>query len=173
MWATGNSSNDAFQALLDAGADVNATSRNGATALMLASSHLDRAKVNMLLRRGATANARDKSGRTALMYAASSARPPVGCGNSNWLLRLAIAGPLAKDLIDARAPVNEKNDRGETALMLAAGSGSAEIVATLLENGADVNALNLNGETAIQYASASPKYHRKDVMKLLKDARHR
>jgi len=60
--------------LLDAGADPNATDREGATALMKASGYGIKETVKILIEHHADVNLRDASGRTALMHAAAGRR---------------------------------------------------------------------------------------------------
>src|SRR5262249_8574502 len=66
------------EALLAAGADVNATTSNGATSLMLASQAGKADAVQALLARGANVDAKEKvKGETALMIAAAYGRADV------------------------------------------------------------------------------------------------
>jgi hypothetical protein len=67
-----NGDHAALDALLRAGADVNARTSGGATALMRAVT--DPAKVRLLIEHGAEVNAAAESGRTPLMLAAMSDR---------------------------------------------------------------------------------------------------
>ena len=64
-------------ALLAAGADVNASNEDGRTALMLAAAAGRAAAVKSLLRGGANVSAQDKDGKTALMLATKFARTEV------------------------------------------------------------------------------------------------
>ncbi|MDO9632628.1 MAG: ankyrin repeat domain-containing protein, partial [Humidesulfovibrio sp.] len=58
-------------------------------------------------------------------------------------------------LIDKGAKLDQSNDKGETALMLAAGAGNEKLVKLLIEKGADVNKKNGAGETVMSYAKRS------------------
>jgi len=58
-------------------------------------------------------------------------------------------------LIDKGAKLDQTNDKGETALMLAAGAGNEKLVKLLIEKGADVNKKNGAGETVMSYAKRS------------------
>jgi ankyrin repeat protein len=64
--------------LLDSGADVNARSEDGRTALMLASSDAHLGAVKLLVEQGADVNAKSKDGQTALMRATSRGNEQVG-----------------------------------------------------------------------------------------------
>jgi len=63
-----------------------------------------------------------------------------------------------KELIEAGADVNTRDDEGRTALMIAADEGRTEVVELLIEAGANVNAKDKNGDTALMYAANSPGY---------------
>jgi ankyrin repeat protein len=105
--------------LLRQGANVNARTEDGTTALMHATAVGD-IELLRLLAHGADVNARNKAGATALMWA---------------------SGDLDKvrALVDRGADVNARADSGRTALMIAAGSpGAADVVKFLIEKGADV-----------------------------------
>jgi uncharacterized protein len=60
---------EAVRALLDGGADVNATTSDGTTALMHASLYRHYATIDLLLARGAEVNRKSLAGNTALNYA--------------------------------------------------------------------------------------------------------
>jgi len=65
-----------FNALLDAGADVNAADRQGRTPMMLVARYnLSPELTKELLRRGATVQAKDRKGNTALLWAAQYSTP--------------------------------------------------------------------------------------------------
>ncbi|MEU7567024.1 ankyrin repeat domain-containing protein [Streptomyces fradiae] len=51
--------------------------------------------------------------------------------------------------VDAGAPANLRNDRGDTLVMLAAYHGHASTVAALLARGADPDAVNDRGQTPL------------------------
>ncbi|NYI04275.1 ankyrin repeat domain-containing protein [Allostreptomyces psammosilenae] len=56
---------------------------------------------------------------------------------------------LVRRLLDAGAPPNLTNDRGDTLVMLAAYHGHAEAVRVLLEHGADPNRINDRGQSPL------------------------
>ena len=72
MYAALFASVSTMQLVLDSGADVNASNRNGSTALMWAVA--DPAKIRLLLERGAAVDARTKDGTTAFVAAAQHGR---------------------------------------------------------------------------------------------------
>jgi ankyrin repeat protein len=97
---------DIEQALL-AGANVNAQSPNGLTALMYnVLTAKDARIIKLLIRSGADVNAQDNQGTTALMYAAQRTFP----------LTTAEPDPLVRTLVDAGADINMTDNEGRTAL---------------------------------------------------------
>jgi ankyrin repeat protein len=59
----------------------------------------------------------------------------------------------AKQAIDQRADIGEPNEAGEPPLIIAALSGSKDVVVLLLEKGGDVNIRNKGGLTALHAAA--------------------
>jgi uncharacterized protein len=141
MWAVQDEQK--VRLLLDAGAPVDAQSKEGRTALMIAARQEGSAPVvRLLLSRGADATKKDALGGTALMMAAQA-------GDLEVLRMMADRGveidaqaeiPFAMPRF-GREPEGFKKlppeAKGVTALMLAAGAGSADCVRFLLERGAD------------------------------------
>lgn len=70
---------------------------------------------------------------------------------AHWLLDRARLGEAARlgAHVDAGAPVNMTDGKGNTLLMLAAYHGHAAAVQTLIDRGADVEAVNDRGETPL------------------------
>jgi len=131
-----NRDHAALQALLKKKADVNATQRDGATALHWAVYHDDAEAADLLLRAGAKPNLANRTGMTPLAMAALY-------GNPTLIDRLLKAGADAKAV----------GPNGETMLMYAARNGRPEAVKLLVEAGADVNAKErLRGTTALMWA---------------------
>ena len=116
-------------ALLAAGADVDAANNNGDTPLILASLNGHGHVVDALLRAGAKVSAVDQFGSCALFYASRQGH----CG-------------LVDALLAAGADVNHSR---VTALLIAARFGHASAVAKLLAAGADVAAVDDDGNTAL------------------------
>ncbi len=113
---------DMVRLLAQKGADVNAATRDGVTALMWAAG--DAEKVRVLLEKGAKVNARTSLGRTPLLIAATYA------GNSETV-RL---------LLEKGANISDQDALRETALTSAAKRGDARMVKILIDAGADLNA---------------------------------
>tara|TARA_B100000900_G_C20474912_1_gene672971 strand:- start:205 stop:1074 length:870 start_codon:yes stop_codon:yes gene_type:complete len=124
------------QALVAAGADVNARDKNGDTALLLASMNGHTETAQALVAAGADKNARNKHGDTGLILAS-------GKGHTE----------TARALIDAGANVNAVDKGGNTALILASRSGHLKAVQALVAAGADVNAATKSRNTALILAS--------------------
>ena len=59
---------------------------------------------------------------------------------------------LVKQLLDDGAPVDEKDERGNTALMVASYHGNTEVVKLLLKKGASGNEKDKYGKTALMMA---------------------
>ena len=156
MWAArgGRDSRRKVQSLLNAGADINATSSEGYNALMSAAmaEHLE--TVELLLQKGMKASYRNKGGETVLMVASRS-------GDSR----------VVKVLIDAGADVNATDGKGKTALMHAAeGVNTAEAIKVLLKANASPVAKDNEGHTALQIARASNYFGAAEVAKLLENS---
>lgn len=126
----------AVEALLAAGAAVDAPQPDGGTALHWAV-HLDDAPiVERLLLAGATVDATNEYGVTPLSIA---------CGNGS--------APLVERLLEAGADPNLARPTGETPLMRAASTGSVRAVETLVAHGADVNRADPEwGQTPLMWA---------------------
>lgn len=114
---------DGARRLLQAGADANALTERGISALSLAVANGNAAMVELLLRHGAKAGQSEPTGETLLMMAAQVGEPAV-----------------VKLLLDHGAEVNARDPQfGQTALMFAARAGHAPIALLLLARGADPN----------------------------------
>lgn len=124
--------NHVVSALLEAGADVDARSLSGRTALFFAVK-ADRLKaVRHLLEAGAEVESRDRDGWTPLMLASRDGRQKI-------VSRLLAAG----------ADPNAQSDAGWTALMWAAWHGHVAVAEELLAAGADPNRQSYAGGTAL------------------------
>ncbi|KAE8144480.1 ankyrin repeat-containing domain protein [Aspergillus avenaceus] len=165
--------------LLDHGASLENTDRDGRTALMTAAWKGHREVLKILIARGANANAKDKRNRNVLHNLAA---------DKNWkrdeevikiLLNTAceIDGELGKDELGRtplhwacatgkprftellltrphgpRVDVNAVEYRTKNALHIAIAHGRDDIVQLLLKHGADIDARSDGGWTAFHYA---------------------
>ncbi len=112
--------------------DIDAQSRNGDTALMIASWLSDTSTALTLIERGAEIN---RPGWTALHYAAAS-------GNVTIIARL----------LEESAYIDAESPNGTTPLMMAARGGRRDALLLLLEEGADPVLKNERGLTAADFA---------------------
>ena len=122
--------------LIEAGADVDAVTHTGVSALSLACENGNPAIVGLLLRAGATVNVAAVGGVTPLLHAAQS-------GHADVVRALLEHGAD----VEARA-----TGTGQTPLMWAASEGHVSSVALLLERGASVTAVSTGGFTALMFA---------------------
>lgn len=142
------SSTKVFEVLLNTkDIDLEAKSRNGDSALMIATFKGNRAAVDALIAKGAEVN---RPGWTALHYAAST-------GNDD----------IVKLLLDNAAYIDAESPNGTTPIMMAARSGHIYTVKLLLDEGADATLKNALGMTAIDLAE------RNDHRDIAEGLRHR
>lgn len=183
------------EALIKRGAHVNLKRYVGDTALMFAARTDSVETVNALLRAGADPNAQvisPHAGEITPLNSAINSRSPNRVEIAKLLIgaRAEInprgeffASPLAsavedlemvKLLIASGAEVNQKNFRGATALMIAAGAGTPSVVRYLLEKGADLNARDRDGNNALAYAEERREFfnpsRRDEMIQVLRKA---
>lgn len=162
--------------LLAKGADPNLPGRSGVTPLAAAAFQGNDRIVEQLLSRHADPNILDATGKAAMTYA-------VGRGFAEVVRRLLDAGVDANrrygngltalmwaaghedgvgfraaqnvidQLLNARGEIDAADERGRTALMIAAELGHAEVVAMLIGRGADRALRDRSGKTALDLAT--------------------
>ncbi|MGD0846512.1 ankyrin repeat domain-containing protein [Bradyrhizobium sp.] len=159
------------QRLIERGADVKLTGRSGISPIAAASYAGNDVIVEALLAHGADERAADETGKPPIIYAAAGARfdivkrllarnIDINARYSNDLTLLMWAsGPdekvpeaqavqIISYLLDAGAHIDDRDDRGRTALMIAAEGGHEEIVNLLVARGADASLKDKAGKRA-------------------------
>jgi ankyrin repeat protein len=159
------------QRLIERGADVNLTGRSGISPIAAAAYAGNDVIVDALLARGADERAPDETGKPPIVYAAAGARLDivkrllarnidVNARYANDLTLLMWAsGPdekvpeeqatnVVSNLLDAGAHIDDRDDRGRTALMIAAEGGHAGIASLLVARGADAALRDKGGKRA-------------------------
>jgi ankyrin repeat protein len=135
-WAAFKDDLDLARTLVQAGANVQATTRNGAlTPVVFAARNGNPAMIELFLKAGADANTADVNGTTVLMQAALAGNPEA-----------------VNVLLDRGANVNAREKKnGQTALMFAAWENRGAVIKTLAAHQADfgvtTNVVKLERET--------------------------
>jgi ankyrin repeat protein len=142
MFASCRAGRESVRELLARGADPNARSNRGMTALIWAAYRDDEEPVHDLLTHGADPNARGPGGMTALMQAADSG-----------------SARCVPELLARTINVNSRDNAGRTALMLAVSwtnvrdpASGVSIVRQLLLHGGDPSLRDKSGATALTLA---------------------
>ena len=139
---------DGVLQLLGIHSNVDATNKNGMTALMWAATKKDNLQIGkLLIDFGANVDVIDESGTTALMVA--------GCHGNIRMLKLLIA---------EGANLEATDNYGDTALIESAGGGRVAMVKLLIAAGANLYAVSRWGKTAFMVACGT------EIEKLLIDA---
>ena len=150
-WAAEKNDPELVRLLIQAGADANAASRYGYTPLFMAALNGNGAIVEALLKAGGNANAATSDGETPLMIAA----------------RTGIVSAVSVLLAHGANPNTVERQRGQTALMWAAGEGHAETIQALIRRGAHMGARSTQGWTSILFAARNGRH---DAVRVLLDA---
>jgi ankyrin repeat protein len=137
------------EALIAAGADVNAKDKSGETPLHMAAVRGHQEISSLLIAQGANVNAKDERGLTPLHAAAWS-------GHKDTVALLIANG----------SEINAKGEDGVTPLHVSALSGSHKTMAFIINNGADINARNKDGMTPLHAAALTGQ---KEAVELLID----
>jgi ankyrin repeat protein len=148
------------QRLIERGADVNLPGRGGVSPIAAAAYAGNDIIFDALLADGADARAPDDTGKPPIVYAAAGARSAImkrllahnidvnARYRNDLTLLMWASGPddlvpqpraiqIVTHLLDAGAHIDDRDDRGRTALMIAAEGGHSEIANLLLARGAD------------------------------------
>jgi ankyrin repeat protein len=159
------------QRLIERGADVKLAGRSGISPIAAAAYAGNEIIFEALLAHGADERAADDTGKPPIVYAAAGARSDivkrllarnidVNARYPNDLTLLMWAsGPdegvpeaqavaVAASLLDAGAHIDDRDNRGRTALMIAAEGGHADVAGLLLTRGADPSLRDKAGKRA-------------------------
>ncbi|MGA8900813.1 ankyrin repeat domain-containing protein [Bradyrhizobium sp.] len=170
--------NAVVQRLIDKGADTNLRGRSGTSPVAVAAFAGRNQVVRMLLAHGADGRAADDTGKPPIVYAAASGsldivrqllalNVDVNARYANDLTLLMWAsGPdqsvaeaqaleVVSYLVDAGAHIDDRDDRGRTALMTSAEGNHAEIAQLLLKRGADPSLRDKAGKRAADLTTLS------------------
>ena len=161
--------------LLEHGANVNSPGRSAVAPVAAAAFNGSERIVNLLLEKGADPNAADNTGKSAIVYATArgfakiaerllKAGVDVNARYGNGLTALMWAAGHANDVPDADglkttqlllaqgARLDDVDNRGRSALMMAAELGHTHIIKLLLAQGATSDLKDHEGKTAADLA---------------------
>jgi hypothetical protein len=162
MWAAASGNVEVVRHLLDGGAAVDRRANDGSTALMFASANGFLEIVRALVLKGADVTAA-RGGVTARELALERGHADVAMlldqaeGLGRRLLQAANEGHdmVVRQVLTLGAPVNIADERGATALMIAARNGDLGILQALLARGADASIRDSQGRTVFDWAEPS------------------
>jgi hypothetical protein len=162
MWAAAGGHTEVVRQLLDGGAAVDRRASDGATALMLASANGFIEAVRALLLKGADVTAA-RGGVKARQLAVEREHAEVAMlldqaeALGRRLLQAANEGHdmVVRQVLALGAPFNMPDERGATALMIAARNGDLGILQALLSRGADASVRDSQGRTVFEWAEPS------------------
>lgn len=132
-------------ALLQAGADVSALDREGFGAGLLAAESGNVELYSLLI----------SSGRASLMDCAEDGATALLCaaaGGSSEMVNWLLDGAQGEDIVPS---LEERDDRGANALLVAAENGHRSVLATLKGRGASLDIVDDQGDTALHYAASN------------------
>ncbi len=149
---------DMIELLILRGADVNAQSNDGKTALMWAADNAPDA-VEMLLNHRANVKLKMNDGMTAFLQAIF--------GNLSGKVSTTVCDLLLKKGANVNAELTSPSAMGWTALHFASVNGDVELVKYLIRKGANVNHKSAEGSSALYLAKQNGYQH---VVKILRKA---
>lgn len=165
---------ESVELLIEEGADISERDCRGETPLMLVARsqyYVQSAMIRVLLKHGARLQDVNNQKQTALVIAASHGQPEivpilieagadVNCKGANGetpLMRAASRhreerSEMIRTLLDRGAHVQDVNQQGMSALMMAATPGPTESIELLIAAGADINGKDGEGESPVMKA---------------------
>jgi len=163
MWASASGNAELARLLLESGAVVDRRANDGTTALMLASANGFTEIVRALILKGADVTAARGGVRARQLalergHADTSTLLEQAEVLGGRLLQAASEGndTMVRQVLALGAPVNVTDERGATALMIAARNGDLGMLQALLSRGADASARDSQGRTVFEWAEPSP-----------------
>lgn len=146
--------------LLENGANANAKNGSGHTPLHFATNP---EIVKMLIKNGADVNAKNDVGETPVKYTSDTeiikllkdAGAKLDIKSSLYPLVVSNNYILLKEMLDAGADINAKDENGQAPLFWTIHPKNLDMAKFLLENGADVNIKDDYGATPLMFASSS------------------
>jgi ankyrin repeat protein len=163
MWACVGGSTAVVRELIDNGAAVNGRASDGTTPLMLAATNGFLDITRALLLKGADVNAARGAVRARQLAAERGHAEVVALleqaeGLAARLLRAAVEGndTAVRQWLAAGAPIDATDERGATALLIAARNADLGMLQTLLARGADVGVRDATNQGIFAWAEASP-----------------
>ena len=168
MCAVSGESASVTKLLLDKGADLEAKSHNGGTALSINAGG-SRPVIRLLLERGADVEVRNNRGESPLIkasrfptadgvqlllqYGADVDGQDWGCGNTALMRAIEEdRSETVKVLVEHGANLELTNNKGHTAFLIACELGLLDIARLLLDKGVDVESQDPDGTSALSRA---------------------
>jgi ankyrin repeat protein len=163
MWAAASGNTDVVRQLLESGAAVDRRATDGSTALILGAANGFTEIVRALVLKGADVTA-SRGGVTARQLALDRGHAEAATlleqaeALGRRLLQAAAEGHdmVVRQALAMGAPVNVSDERGATALMIAARNGDLGMMQALLSRGADASVRDGEGRTVFEWAEPSP-----------------
>jgi len=160
--------------LISQGADVNAVSKEGDTALSIAARQGDVAVVDILLNAGAKTEISPEEDKSPLILSSANGFGEVvghlikyydASANSKRIIARSLAsaignghGAPAKLLLDTGAALELSPDRFPEMFFLSASKGDVDLLEIFLKRHVDINAVDAEGRTALMIASEKGNY---------------
>jgi hypothetical protein len=162
-WAAASGNLEMVRLLLENRAAVERKAKDGTTALMVASANGFIEVVRALLVRGSDVTAA-RGGVKARQLAIDRGHADIAAlleqaeALGARMLQAAVEGndTLVRQLLAQGAPGNQRDERGATALMIAARNGDLGMMQALLSRGADPSLTDNQGQTVFGWAEPSP-----------------
>jgi len=180
LQATANGQLVVVESLIKNQANINVQDKNGYTPLMIATIKENVPIVEMLLLNYADTNIKDSRGSTALIHSIQIDNMEIfkmlayddrtSAENKGDALIIASrfnSKEMVKILIEGNADLNQKDSKGNTALIHAASRGYTEIVKQLINHHANLDIMNSEGYTALMLAQ---QRRRTEIVEMLKKA---